>query len=181
MLPIELPHPLYQSCMVKWDENTFLVIGGYAQYNGGGYRRDTYFVHLNNNTVTNGPSLQNGRQNHACQNMIVNDQEYVVVTGGGLMSTEVLSKSSYENGWKLGAPLYYTRGYHGMVASNDQKFLYAIGDDSSEIDDLEIYKLTCGSSMDDCGWEKMETKLEHKHYLGVAFSIPDALADKLCN
>ena len=101
-LPMELPIKLYGSCIVKWDENSFLIIGGYAPFSGGGYRGDTYFVHLNNDTVTNGPSLQNGRHDHACHEMILNDQEYIVVTGGGLYSTEILSKSSYENGWKLG-------------------------------------------------------------------------------
>ena len=69
-----------------------------------------------------------------------------------------------------------------MVVSNDQKFLYTIGN-SNELNYKEIYKLNCGSSMDpdDCWWELKTTQLKYGRYEHVAFSIPDTLAEKLCN
>ena len=102
MLPIELPHALSGACMVLWDSNTLMLIGG-------GRGDETYFINMNNNTISNGPKLNTGRSYHACEETIVNDTSYIVVTGGyGVRgrntrySTELISKSSITNHWENG-------------------------------------------------------------------------------
>ena len=85
--------------MVPWDSDTFLVIGA----DNGGDWKTTYFINMNNDTVTTGPSLLTGRYSHACHEMTVNGEEFIVVAGSSTIfdkSTEMLSKSSYTNGWK---------------------------------------------------------------------------------
>ena len=102
-LPRGLPFGLAYSCIVPWDANTFMVIGGYSS---SGYSRETYFITPSNKTVTNGPKLQNARYHVACHDMIVNEEEFIIVIGGhgsGTKKTiEVLSKARVGDGWKMG-------------------------------------------------------------------------------
>ena len=105
-LPYELPVGLASSCAASWNSDTFILIGG-GKPNYNVYEERTYFIDMGNNTVINGPSLQIGRQNLACQEMIVNGSSFIVAAGGigvtgRLRSTEVLSKSSVEDGWQPG-------------------------------------------------------------------------------
>ena len=101
-LPISLPR-LDRSCIVSWDADTFMVIGG---YNYSAYNSETYFITPNNNTVRNGPKLLKARNWVACQNMVVNGEEFIIVVGGHGSSTtrtiEVLSKANFKDGWKMG-------------------------------------------------------------------------------
>ena len=105
-LPYELPVALSTyPCAASWNSDTFMLVGGRsAQYS---YEERTYFIDMGNNTVINGPNLQIGRIYQACQEMIVNDSSFIVVAGGwtengSTNSTEVLSKSSVEDGWQPG-------------------------------------------------------------------------------
>ena len=84
------------SCIVPWDENTLMIIGGYYT------KKKTFFIHMGNKASTKGPELNNGRYDHACHEMVVKGEEFIVVTGGygASRSTEYLSKKSYNNGWK---------------------------------------------------------------------------------
>ena len=99
-LSVRLPVGLSHSCIVPWDSDTFMVIGG----DDGGSKKKTYFVHMNNDTITNGPNLLKGRYYLACHEMIVNNEAFILVTGGHHVerSTEVLSKNNYRDGWKKG-------------------------------------------------------------------------------
>merc|ERR1712029_1122299 len=69
-LPIRLPVAMSGSCIVPWDTNTFLIIGG----SSGRYRTQTYFIHMANNTYTYGPSLLTARFSFACQTMKINGE-----------------------------------------------------------------------------------------------------------
>ena len=101
---------VYGACIVKWNETTVLVIGGY--YSQGYYsyqksRSETYFYNLFNNTRTPGPSMRTRRYHAACQEIVINGESFIIVVGGhGYNSpestTEVLSKSAFKNGWKYG-------------------------------------------------------------------------------
>ena len=97
-LPIRLPVAMYGSCMVPWDTNTFLIIGGY----GSTYRRQTYFINMANNTYTTGPDLLTARDFFACNTMNVNGEDFIIVAGGNgaPKSTEYLPKANYESGWQ---------------------------------------------------------------------------------
>ena len=86
------------SCIVKWDADTIMLIG----VNEGG--KGTFFINYGKKTVTPGPELMKGRKFHACHEMSMNGESYVVVTGGG-ESTEILPKSSFGNGWQRGKKL----------------------------------------------------------------------------
>ena len=102
-LPVGLPVGLYGACIVPWDANTVMVIGGH----GGsprGYRSSTYFINMNTNRLTYGPSLLKARNYHACNEMIINGESFIIVAGGSgaETSTEYLSKSSTGNKWKAG-------------------------------------------------------------------------------
>ena len=105
-LPIKLPVGLYLPCIVPWDHDSFMVIGGAS--NNGSPRSETYFVFLNNETLTNGPELLDIRYGHACGEMVLNGESYIMVIGGYgqyhalQKSTEILSKSNLGNGWKKG-------------------------------------------------------------------------------
>ena len=98
-LPIRLPLGMSGSCIVPWDTNTFMIIGG---YDGSNSRRETYFVNMANNTVTNGPSLMTARIYFACNTMTVNGEDYIIVAGGygAEKSTEYLPMANYGSGWQ---------------------------------------------------------------------------------
>merc|ERR1719367_275582 len=173
----ELPFGMSGSCIVPWDNNTFLVIGGGA-YSG---RKETYFFHMDNKTMSNGPELLNERTTHACHEIKVNDQEFIVVVGGrkAITSTEVLPKSSYTNGWQYGVEFPITIFNPQIVASKDKQNLYTFGN-VKDRHNKEIYKLSCLESINNCAWTKIDTKLTLERYGTVAMRIPNALADKLC-
>ena len=96
-LPID---DLIGACMVPWDTNSIMVIGGY--HNGKSMGR-TYIIDTVEDNWSGYPSLKVPRYNHACQELTVNGESYIVVVGGkGVQSTEFLSKSNYEKGWKEG-------------------------------------------------------------------------------
>ena len=98
-LPISLPVGMYASCIVPWDTNTFMIIGG---WDGSNRRRQTHFVNMANNTVTDGPSLLKARSSFSCHSMSINGEEYIIAAGGwpGLKSTEYLPKANYGSGWQ---------------------------------------------------------------------------------
>ena len=99
------------SCIVKWDANTIMLIGANSQ------KRETYFINMEYKTVTPGPKLRQGRMHHACNELTLNGETFIVVTGGGsssgyLKSTEMLAKSIhsywYGKGWRRGQKLHIT-------------------------------------------------------------------------
>ena len=101
---IKLPKPMYGSCIVPWDPNTFMIIGG---ENGGAPRKQTHFIHMNNNynTYENGPNLLIARYYFACHTMKVNGEDFIIATGGSGSSgsgrsTEYLQRANWKSGWK---------------------------------------------------------------------------------
>ena len=105
-LSMVLPIGIAISCVVTWNSNTFMVIGGGSE--GPIIRDETYLFNVETNKRTNGPSLKTGRFSHACHEMVINEESFVVVTGGfeqavppkPTLSTEILSKSSVANEWE---------------------------------------------------------------------------------
>ena len=97
-LPIRLPVATSTSCIVPWDTNTFLIIGGWD----GTYRKQTYFINIANNTIANGPDLLTARFSFGCHDMKINGEDFIIVAGGNgaWQSTEYLQKANYQSGWK---------------------------------------------------------------------------------
>ena len=89
-----------QFCIVSWDVDTIMVIGVKN------WRKETFFINMGNKTVTPGPELMEGRSEHACHEMTVKGESFIIVTGGwgksAEKSTEILSKSSIGKGWQKG-------------------------------------------------------------------------------
>ena len=202
---IELPVDTYTSCIVPWDANTFMIIGGNPSretynYNYHDSSKRTYFVDMTDNTVTDGPDLINARFRHACSEMTVKGEKFIIVTGGlGLggsggmpskTSTEYLSKSNYDlnsesnGGWQVGTDLPVPIYDHQMVSSPDNQYVYTIGTagwcNSVRCNTKEIYKYSCNGRIIDCEWTKIETQLKYGRTGHVAFAIPNFLANKLC-
>ena len=106
-LDVRLPVGTQISCIVPWDANTFMVIGGWVKSSSGS-TTSTYFVNMKTNRFDYGPSLLKARYRHACNEIIVNGESFIIVAGGRnnkwgeLSSTEYLSKSSTGNRWKTG-------------------------------------------------------------------------------
>ena len=105
-LPIRLPVAMSGSCIVPWDANTFMIIGG---RDSGSDRNDTYFINIANNTYTTGPTLLIARAYSACHNLKINGEDFIIVAGGSRYSdsspnvsnsTEYLQKANYASGWK---------------------------------------------------------------------------------
>ena len=190
---IELPIETYGSCIVPWDADTFMVIGGNLNEAGGNPRysqRGTYFINIKDETMTNGPDLINARYRHGCSEMIVDGEEFIVVTGGHGMaywgstqnSTEYLSKANFEDvGWQEGAQLpVHIFNHQQMVTSPDKQFVYTIGNGHRAYN-KDIYKYTCpNNDIKQCVWTKAKTKLKYGRERLVAFGIPNSLAEKIC-
>ena len=99
-LPIKLPVAMHAPCIVPWDTDTFMVIGG---RNGGSQREQTLFIHTANNSYTEGPELQTARHWTGCNTINVNGEDYIIVAGGegaSSKSTEVLQKANIASGWQ---------------------------------------------------------------------------------
>ena len=102
-LSVQLPNGFSVHCHVPWDSETFLVTGGWR----GGSLSETYFIHVNNETLTNGPRLKLARREHACAELNVLEKSYVIVSGGqgASKTTEVLDKGNVGQGWQQGKPI----------------------------------------------------------------------------
>ena len=106
-LSVQLPTGFHSHCQVPWDSETFFIIGGW----GDSRRDETYFIDVKTNQLTNGPSLNTARNNHACGELQVKGKSYIIVTGGYndgfLRSTEVLDKNNFGQGWQKGKNLKF--------------------------------------------------------------------------
>ena len=80
----------------------------------------------------------------------------------------------------LGVHLPVNLAEHEIVASEDNKYLYTIGNDYSS-NNKDIFKFTCTNSIKNCSWTKILTKLQYGRELTVAMPIPNALANTLCS
>ena len=79
----------------------------------------------------------------------------------------------------LGPNLPVNMAEHEMVASPNNQVLYTFGNDYRPRED--IFKFSCSGSINSCQWTKSNLKLKYGRHETVAFRIPDALANKLCN
>ena len=94
---------LWGACTVANSDEEFMVIGGYTTgvssdgtvdfgSSTDGQKMETYLVDVANGGISNGLNMTTGRVGHGCSPIIVNDESYIVVTGGknSKRSTEIL-------------------------------------------------------------------------------------------
>jgi len=171
---------IQKSCIVKWDANTIMLIGVNS------LEKETFFINMGNQTLTEGPNLMEGRRSHACHEMTINGEPHIIVSGGyGVKSTEILSKSSFGKGWQKGPEAPIELRYHQMVASSDKTKLYTIGNLSHD-KNKKIFEFSCTEKCKNCPftkckWTEMATKLKEGRFGAVAFPISDELTKKICN
>ena len=169
------------SCLVRWDNDTLMLIsGGYWD------SKKTYFINYGATygAITEGPTLKKKRYYSACQEMVVNGEEFVIVAGGNWEwnSVEVLSKKYPEKGWQLrNWDLPSPQESSLMVSSADKKNLYIMLPDTPFTSSHTIEKFSCEEDIKKCKWTRLGTKLKIKRGKSLAVPIPDGFAKKLCD
>ena len=96
--------------MIQYDEKFIYIIGGYQN---GSVSKKTWIVNPNNEfKITEGPSLDKGRDGHGCAKMTLDGKTILVVAGGygedfkTLDSVEILDPSG-NNVWTPGLYLEF--------------------------------------------------------------------------
>ena len=189
-LKTKLPWGLQGSCIVPWDESTVMVIGGGGSAPDGKWgRKETYFIDIAKDELKVGPSLLMDRFGHACHEIVVKGESYIMAVGGyggegdaALTTTEVLSKSNFKNGWEEGAKIpkdFHGFSNHQIVSSPDKEALYIIG--NREISSPDIIKIYCSDNVYNCKFTRIDTKLKIGHWGHVVIPITSAWANKICN
>ena len=194
-LNVQLPTGTLGSCIVPWNSHVFMVIGGNTHVEGLSHSntKATYWIGLDEDfskgILVKGPELGIARSFHACSEMTVNGEEYIVVTGGNTLtespttSTEMLAKNwtnwSKTGAWQKGADMPVPINHHQMIASQDKQIVYTIGNDVYS-QSQKIWRYFCNGDISKCQWTKMETQLQYGRGRFVAFPIPNSLASKFC-
>ena len=101
----DLPFTISGHSMIQYNEKSIYIIGGWQ--NGPGFSIKTWIVDPTNEfQITEGPSLNEGRQCHSCAKMTLNGRTILVVAGGvgnngHLDSVEILDPTE-NNVWTQG-------------------------------------------------------------------------------
>ena len=202
-LSVKLPKATSGFCIVQWNANSFMAIGGCSD--GNCDKQETYIIDIVRNTLKEGPKLNVGRKFHLCNVVFISGKPYVIVAGGqnsqnvNLKSTEALSMTSYEEGWiplgnkdiKFAILVQKTRhfiidfisgnanlevfGGRLMPAFNNGA-LFAIGNYNTP----NVYKFSCEGDIGNCKWDLTGIKLVDYRSSLVAMVIPNDMANKLC-
>ena len=180
-----LPKRLSGHCMVKINDEKFMMIGG-IDFANDHVARDTFIYDAVNDTWTQGPSLNNARFNPVCATYTKfcnHEEKYVVVAGGFInrrndltVSTEVYDYVS--NTWRQGPDLPLEMEGFNMVNTPDNNGVIIYGglyrDGQSVLGLVEkFYRFIC--SVDDCTWLEMEQRLEVKRSYPTGILVPDDL------
>ena len=101
----------------------------YDGFSGSDFRQ-TYFINMANNRITNGPNLLTARRFFACHTMQVNGEDFIIVAGGwGRQgsspegSMEYLHKANYASGWKKGKSTLSKHNYHKEMSKHLLSFV----------------------------------------------------------
>ncbi len=182
----DLPIHTSEHCLVKLNDSTAFLTGGFIVGRSTGARRTTYFLDLDSDLDQEefdsyaGPELATARYGHVC-GMLVNpgdgsDAVVVVTTGhnGGILSsTEMWTVGSdrWIGGPRFSVAIYYATG----TTSPDSKSLLVVGGTTFEYQLSAIRKL----SFEDGSWQwtKLEQELLVPRSSHVAMLIPDSLTN----
>ena len=101
----DLPFKIRNHSMIQYDEKSIYIIGG--RQNGSRSKKTWIVDPTNEFQITEGPSLNEGREDHGCAKMTLNGRTILVVAGGigddfeTLDSVEILEPSN-NNIWTQG-------------------------------------------------------------------------------
>ena len=181
-LGVNLPHSLHSHCQVSLNATTVLTIGGVK--NGKASTDTTTFINVDEEKVSDGPTLPQGRYGLGCTEFEFNGKEYVVIIGGipiekgEVNSVEYLPKDEPTK-WIKGKdfPIKITDAV--LIPSESKLSFYVIGGAGHGVDRGAIYQSDCsGESVTDCSFKKIETRISGDNE-GIAIS--NEMADELCS
>ncbi len=175
----DLPGPLEQHCLVRLNDTTALLTGGYIWTSNWALSdeslKETHYFSLNA-TWTDGPKLLETRQNHACGVLL--DQEslqmVVIVAGGFSLDTTECLQVAYQqqSQWIPGEKLpFWLSGATG-ISTLDNMYLVLVGgvNQYSNENNRNIFSFSCTNSY--CTWNIMEQQLQQPRGSAVAMSLP---------
>ena len=168
-----LPKSLFKHCLVEYDANQVMLIGG---YDGRNQVDDTFIYDFITEEWKSGPVLQKQRDSHACT--VHRSRIWIIGGYNGLdmKSVEVLDQNG---SWIDGPELPYGLFGHQIVSITDNP--YVLGGFSFDNFGYpqEILKLQYHGST--CQWIKTESILQIPRNFFTALSIPDLITDDKIN
>ena len=175
--PVTLGH-----CMIKTDENTVLITGGF----GSSGEKNTYYQDFAFKTTNPGPEMLENRRYHGCGLTLINGKAVAWVVGGSagngiLDTTEYLELEAATPTWKEGPKMIIPTLSVRLIPSKNNLRLFSVGGNSDNGNLDSIYKLVCQDSPESCKWEEIDTKLKGPRGGHVVVPIPATLAMQLCN
>ncbi len=179
----DMPVGLAWHCIVKVNDTTVMILGGW-EVQRQIRTRDTYFLDIQSQAWTRGPSLITGRSGHACAEIADNDDNSILVAvSGGLTdnsrtdSLEIYAIGDAEANWKesqrLGVALIGSR----FVVMPEGKYAVLTGGmfdnaNNREEADNKMYQLTCTSRQ--CQWTTLNQTMSVARSYHVAMVVPSS-------
>jgi len=182
----DLPKSRYSHCNIPINDTHIIITGGAED---GSYTTKTLIFDINAKTFSEGPRLNQARQDHGCFNTKIGNRQVMFVTGGyydgyNLDTTEFLDLSQPELGWSFaGQNLPFKVHLHRMVQTPDAKSVYLTGgyDGSNGQYSNKILEMKCpNQTPESCVFNEIPTKLKYPRRGHIALSITEELAKELC-
>ncbi len=179
----DLPESRHSHCLVQFDQETYMVIGGYAS---SGMTSSTYFFHVGNQSWTEGPELSIKRSSMSCQVLETpsGTERVVLVAGGASSGTEQIETWAIgsNDGFVMVEAVLPNRKWICCAASivtADQRSMIIVGGKDQNTNDLSsLVKVTCNTATD-CQVEVMEQQLEIARQRPLAMLVPDSIVTVL--
>ena len=174
-----LPYEVMTPCMVQWDEDTFVMIGGSGKQGGG--PRTSYYI-FSKGEWQDGPQLLHRRNVPACATMTLSSGRKIIMVAGASgtdgSATEWIEpvKGTTEYEWVKGPPTPYNIDVPTMIPVDNQESVILFG--KNYLDEYTgILKYNCiNGDPNNCSWEELELQLPFQVDQPVAMLIPDEIA-----
>ena len=161
--------------MIHLDDDTVLLTGGtFTNYT---WSRSTWYLSINNNSWTPGPSMIEPRNFHACSSFVLNNTVYPIVAGSnnGSKTVEFLDLSLESPEWIPGPELhsFQTDLFHvgHKLVTNGETLFYI-----STTDNL-FFQLEC-ETIEECQWIQLNRQLQNVlRGAAIVALVPDTLTD----
>ena len=167
----DLPMKFLEHCMVKINENLVVLIGGIDNQN----QAQSLIVEVSKNfSMSQGPSLIQGRYDFSCGLFELNGNPAVIVAGGydgfNSISTEIWVQNSSNNGWLVGPKLLEPCSGSSMITSPSGEGVILLGCREHK---EAFYELNNSNGI--LSWRKMKQQLKYPRSDTVAMLVPDEL------
>ena len=171
---IELPNKRGGHCMIKINETSALLAGG--------WNTDTHFIDLQTLEWSPGPDLPTVRFEAGCSSFKHGDTTVVVIAGGNIgdgIDNSVMFMDVKKNQWENGPIMPVKMSAFPLLPTPDGQGLLALGGWSGAENRDTILYLDCPGSLDTCQWKNWRKNMRMGRALHVALYIPNNL--NLCS